>query len=65
MLFSVLRRVYFVRFLYLLRFPPCKLPLSFLALIESENIGENAPRYDLNFSLRNGGVVYQFLFSAQ
>ena len=53
MLFSVLRHVYFVRFLYLLRFPLCKLPLSFLALIESENIGENAPRYDLNFSLRN------------
>ena len=32
MLFSVLRRVSFVRFLYLMRFPLCKLPLSFLAL---------------------------------
>ena len=38
---------------YLLRFPFGKFPLSFLTLIEGKNIGENAPRYDLNFPLWN------------
>ena len=37
----------------------------FFALIESEDIEENAPRYDLNFTLWNAGIVYQFLSSTQ
>ncbi len=44
---------FFIWLFCLLLFPFCKFPLPFLTLIEGKNVGENAPRYDLNFPLRN------------
>ena len=49
----------------LLAFPLGKLPLTFLALIESDNVGQDATGNVLDLMLRNAGIVDELLPASQ
>lgn len=52
-------------FRFSLSFPFLELPLSFLALIECDDIGEDALGDVLNLVLRNTGIVDELLSAGQ
>ena len=57
--------VFCVWALFLLRLPLGELTLAFFALVESLDIGQEAPGYSFNFILRDPGIVDKLLPSAQ
>ena len=60
-----LRGVLEVSFLFPLGFPRRELPLAFLALIEREDIRQEAPGQLFDLVLRDVGVVYELFPTTQ
>ena len=54
-----------VSFFLPLGLPRCKLPLAFLALIEREDVRQEAPGELFDLVLRDVGVVYELLPTTQ
>ena len=55
----------FLRFCFTLGLPFPKFPLTFLTLIEGDNVRQDAPGNVLDLMLRNTGIVDEFLPASQ
>ncbi len=64
-LLCVFRHILLICLFCLLCFPLRKFPLSFLAFVKSENVGENATSDDFNLTLWNIRIVNKLFASTQ